>query len=51
MFKNVLIPCHKQGQAIKVVDNKIMIICQCLTSEDLQRVRDFDIAQKEKTNV
>jgi len=44
--------CHEEGQAIRVVENKIMTICQCLTEQDVKRVIDFyKLANKEETNV
>lgn len=47
MFKNWIVPCHQPGQAIRVIDNKIMIICSCLTGEDIQKVIDFEKIKKE----
>ena len=51
MFKNVFIPCHKEGQAIRVVENKIMIICQCLTEQDIKQVILFHNLAERSENV
>ena len=48
---NLMKSCHEEGRAIRVVEDKIMTICQCLTEEDVKQVILFYKLAERSDNV